>query len=370
MIKPRVFIASSSEGLDIAYAIQELLDRSAECTVWDQDVFEPTSNTLDEIVKASKESDYGIFVFSADDIVNLRNEKYKVTRDNVILELGLFIGALGKECCFIIVPHKTKDFHIPTDLTGLKTLEFNNNRDDGNLKAALGPCVNQVKKSIQKHGLQKEQKEKKPAYLGDMLKTVGLSAFYSSRDDYTKYRTDAASIDKYINNAKKTLKMVGISLITGIQFDDVLRVLKSRLESQADFQVTISLLNPYKNEPYIVLAPCFDTDGDTLMGKTKESLKALYELKTCLSEEAKKRFTLKAHNVVPFGSVIMLDDDTIGGKIQIEVKPYKVGLRKSFAYELVNEGGLFFETIRTSYINLINDGLQYEEILHTYAGEV
>lgn len=45
-IKPRIFIASSVEGLDAAYAIQELLEFSAECTVWDQDVFAPSSVTL------------------------------------------------------------------------------------------------------------------------------------------------------------------------------------------------------------------------------------------------------------------------------------------------------------------------------------
>ena len=38
---PQVFIASSTEGLDIAYSVQDLLDNNAECTVWDQGVFQP-----------------------------------------------------------------------------------------------------------------------------------------------------------------------------------------------------------------------------------------------------------------------------------------------------------------------------------------
>lgn len=39
---PQVFIASSTEGLDIAYSVQDLLDNNAECTVWDQGVFQPS----------------------------------------------------------------------------------------------------------------------------------------------------------------------------------------------------------------------------------------------------------------------------------------------------------------------------------------
>jgi hypothetical protein len=361
MDKARVFLASSIEGLDIAYALQELLEYSADCTVWDQGVFEPSSYTLLDIISALEESDYGIFVLSPNDTINLRNVDYKVTRDNVIFELGLFVGALGIKRCFMILPREINDYHMPTDLVGLKPLKYNDNRKDGNIGAALGPCANQIKKVIKKYGIHKKQEN---TYFDNMMKNIGLSAFYSSRDDYLKYRAEAASIDKYINTAKTSLKMVSISLTTGLQFDEILRVLKTRLESQHDFHVTISLLNPYKIELFVGLAPCFDIDCEIFANKTKESLKALYNLKLSLKDEAKKRFNLKVHNVVPFGSAIMLDEDTIGGKIQIEVKPYKVGWRKSFAYEIINESGLFFNTIKTSFTDLINDSIPYEEIFN------
>lgn len=366
MRNARVFIASSVEGLDVAYAVQELLEHSADCTVWDQGVFEPSSYTLNDLAITSAESDYGIFVFSPDDVTKLRDSVYATTRDNVILELGLFIGSLGKERCFIIMPHDVNNFHIPTDLAGLKPLTYKADREDRNLRAALGPCANQIRNSMQKYRLHTEKIDNQ---LLEQIKNVGLSAFYSSRDDYAKYRTDAASIDRYINTAQRTLKIVSISLITGIQFDDVITVLRNRLCNQNDFQVTISLLNPFNKELYLALAPLFDTDHNALLKETKKSLRKLFLLKSELPTDAQERFDIKVHNAIPCGSAILIDEGDVGGKIQIETKPYKVVWRKSFSYEIENDShsAIFFETICSSYNKLIDDGLHYKPSLESLA---
>lgn len=173
-IKPRIFIASSVEGLDAAYAIQELLEFSAECTVWDQDVFAPSSVTLLDLIKRAQNSDYGIFVFSFDDTIKIRDTEELTVRDNVVFELGLFIGIIGIANCFIVMPRS------------------------------------------------------------------------------------------------------------------------------------------------------------------------------------------KMHNTLPFGSAIILDGNLESGRIQIETKPYKVGMRKSFAFEIINDGNSFYDTIKSSYYELIHDGDCYE----------
>ncbi len=50
-MKNRLFIGSSKESLDIAYATQQNLSNDAEITVWTQGVFELSASTLDSLIK-------------------------------------------------------------------------------------------------------------------------------------------------------------------------------------------------------------------------------------------------------------------------------------------------------------------------------
>jgi len=71
-MKPTVFVASSRESLEAARAVQSNLDGDASVIVWDQSVFPLVKSTLDGLLDLLAESDFGIFICGADDIVRSR----------------------------------------------------------------------------------------------------------------------------------------------------------------------------------------------------------------------------------------------------------------------------------------------------------
>ena len=151
-MKPRMFIASSTEHLDLAYAVQEGLEHDVEATVWTQGVMALSRTTMASLIDALDESDFGLFVLAPSDVTAIRDASKHTVRDNVIFELGLFIGRLGSDRCFLVVPRGIDDLHLPTDLLGITPATFEHDRQDGNLNAALGPACNRVRKAVAKLG--------------------------------------------------------------------------------------------------------------------------------------------------------------------------------------------------------------------------
>ncbi|MEH6626625.1 MAG: nucleotide-binding protein [Motiliproteus sp.] len=154
-MKPKVFVASSVEGLDIAYPLQVNLQHDADITVWSQGVFSLSITPLDSITEALSSSDFGIFVFSPDDETLMRGSVSDTVRDNVIFELGLFIGKLGKRRCFIVMPDNV-ELHIPTDLVGVTPAKYSGERDKSEIAATLGPACHEIRTAMKLQGPQAE----------------------------------------------------------------------------------------------------------------------------------------------------------------------------------------------------------------------
>ena len=150
--RPVLFVGSSKESLPIARMIQSnLAYDDFVVRLWTDGVFGASQFPIIELEKQIREADFAVLVLGPDDEVLSRDEKSAAPRDNVIFELGLFMGALSHERTFMIIPRGC-DLKIPTDLLGLTLMDYKSG-DLKDLASSLGPVCEQLRRIINKVGV-------------------------------------------------------------------------------------------------------------------------------------------------------------------------------------------------------------------------
>jgi predicted nucleotide-binding protein len=150
--RPRVFIASSVEGLPIASAIALDMQYAADVTIWNQGVFPLSASTLVALDAAADQSDFAVVVLTADDVTMKRGREYPTPRDNVLFELGFFMGRLGVERTFMVYS-RDEPPSLPTDLAGVTAATYAE-RADNNIDAEVGPVSTQIMNAMRRAALQ------------------------------------------------------------------------------------------------------------------------------------------------------------------------------------------------------------------------
>lgn len=125
-MKKRIFIGCSTEELATANVVKAILDSDFEVVVWnekmwDKSVFRLNNNFLNDLLKAPLKFDFGILIGTPDDKVEVRGEEKLQARDNIMFELGLFIGRLGIDKCAYLVEKSVKEM---SDLSGIFLSKF------------------------------------------------------------------------------------------------------------------------------------------------------------------------------------------------------------------------------------------------------
>lgn len=129
-----LIIFSSREQLSLAAAIQsEFYNKGIGCKIWNNNFFNPSTYTLDNFNNLSNDYRKAIVILGKDDCAKSRGKKYWIPRDNVILELGICIGALHLKNTFFIHP---KDVKIPSDLHGITPVLLSD-VEDVNIQASV-----------------------------------------------------------------------------------------------------------------------------------------------------------------------------------------------------------------------------------------
>lgn len=107
-----VFIIHGHDN-ELKTEVQLLLTRAGVNNIVLHEQPDKGRNIIDKLVEESNNSNYAIALLSPDDILN---DGSKRARQNVILEVGYFIGQLGKERVRLL---KKGNIEIPSDLQGV-----------------------------------------------------------------------------------------------------------------------------------------------------------------------------------------------------------------------------------------------------------
>jgi CRP/FNR family transcriptional regulator, cyclic AMP receptor protein len=123
--RPVVFIGSSSESKEIVHTMQAAFRRDdVVIRPWTKEgIFSASHFPIEDLEFEVQSSDFAILVLGPDDRVVSRSKSYSAPRDNVIFELGLFMGSLSRQRTFLVMPDGL-DIKIPSDLLGLTVLRY------------------------------------------------------------------------------------------------------------------------------------------------------------------------------------------------------------------------------------------------------
>ena len=145
--RPVLFVGCSAESLPIARAIQSTLDYDPIVVkVWTDDIFGASSFPIESLERELPKVDFAALVLSPDDTVVSRNTTSDAPRDNLVFELGLFMGGLGHSRTFLVYPRGI-DIKIPTDLKGITSLTYKIG-PQWELPTAVAPACNEMRNLI------------------------------------------------------------------------------------------------------------------------------------------------------------------------------------------------------------------------------
>ncbi len=145
-LKPKIFIGSSTAGYPIAEKVKTYLSKIGDCFLWQEpDVWETNRSTFDNLIRMSNYFDFGVFVATADDLT-LTNDKLVIEpRDNVILEMSLFLGSMGHNKSFLLVEDGVK---LPSDFSGIYMPRFDKTKDE-TIEAACSAYISKIEEHYQ-----------------------------------------------------------------------------------------------------------------------------------------------------------------------------------------------------------------------------
>jgi hypothetical protein len=143
-----VFIGCSVQAVRFAETAQTELVHTAQPELWTNGKFPSHDTPIESLFRALDEFQFALFVALAEDITTKDGAAHHSMRDNVLFEMGLFLGRRGRKNVFLIAPHGLSGakLQLPTDLTGIQPSYFDATAT--NLRGAISASLFELKEAL------------------------------------------------------------------------------------------------------------------------------------------------------------------------------------------------------------------------------
>ena len=141
--KIRLFLMTSKAASEAALAIEKALADQFSIVTWKEGGLRGTNYAIASLERVLDQSDVAIAI--AEPSLDGRHG-----RDNIIFELGFFMGRLGRHRTFLLEPRGEKS-ELPPELAGVHTLTWPHH-PGGNLADAIAPACGKLTQLITELG--------------------------------------------------------------------------------------------------------------------------------------------------------------------------------------------------------------------------
>jgi hypothetical protein len=148
LLKSVIFVGSSSEAKDLIGGLDLNLDGKVSVSDWSNTSWPLSRSALHGVEQLLDNADFAAFILSADDVAVIRGEAHSVPRDNVLLELGMAYGRLGRDRTFILAP-RVGATRGPSDLAGISVIEYEHESDS---RSTMRTPANRLWETIERLG--------------------------------------------------------------------------------------------------------------------------------------------------------------------------------------------------------------------------
>jgi hypothetical protein len=337
--RPALFVGSSSEGQRVAEELQVLLDPVCEVELWTQGIFGLTQGTLESLVIALTRFDFALLILTADDLTVSRGTEKPAARDNVLFELGLFIGSLGRDRTFMLYD-RTKPPALPSDLAGITAATFAPHAS-GNLGAALGASSTKIRNAIERLGVRNDKGLHTLENAAQRQKSDPLPIFRATfPDDLISRRATA-----------RNLLLIGLTMTRTVQAGSLFDI---RHILQAGGKIRILVVDPTNDE--LMAAVSRHARHGINSGRVRRRIQETLDELTELQNSTRGDLEVRIASFIPTMGLNVIDADTADGLIVAQHYEHRPTAEAAPIICLKSADGMWYEHFAAEALRLWEDG--------------